>query len=328
MESYDAWLELIKQNPHYGGICLKLKRLSITFFDVYERRNEVNIDAVAFCNQLDKIIDCVVQHQTHQITNLCEMILRNHQAHSHYCDLCPFTNCSFHIKGNPVLYVPKNMFLRVKQEFRQVISDIRGSFSCKCHGGVGQECCNYDCVVRAISTEHNTRLRPYIPEMNVYFDEHASEVYPVVPRIKYVRETETDVYFTLQVYTKKQARSMHIRIRNLLADLPWPHRYWKIVTTPRSDDNRTQFNRIFAADGKVKRFAGAVPKNAISLTEPKAFNIISRIEEYRTRWNLPSLQVKMIPCNLHRLYCLTCIEIVTADQSSRILRDLTNKSRK
>lgn len=327
MDSYESWLAFLEKTPTYAEDFEKLKRLSITPFDVYERRNEVDIDVALFHAQLDVIIDRVVQNQTSQTTRLCDMILSDHQSESRFCKLCPFRNCSFNVKGNPVLYVPKNMFTRVKYEFRHVISDIRGSFDCDCHGGVGQDCCDYDCVVRAISTSQDTRLRPYIPEMNVYLDERASEVYPVVPRIKFVCETDTDVYFTLHVYTQKQARSMHIRIRNLLADLPWPHRHWKVVTTPKSGDNRTHFNRIFNADGKVNRFAGAIPKNAIVLTAHKASSIMINLEEYRQRWSLPSLQVRMIPCNLHRVHCLTCTESVAADLSSRILSDLTNKSR-
>lgn len=325
MDSYDSWLKSFQKTVYYEHDYEKLKQLSMTPFDVYERRNEIDINVVTFHDQLNEIIDCVVRNQTHQTTRLCNIILSNHQSESKRCSLCPFRNCSFNIKGNPVLSVPKKMFSRVRHEFRRVITDIRGSFDCKCNAGVGQDCCDYDCVVQALSTAHDTRLRPYIPEMDIYFDERASVVYPVVPIIKFVRETDVDVYFTLHVYTKKQARSMHIRIRNMLAELPWPHRHSKVITTPRQGDNRVAFNRILNRDGKVNRFAGAIPKNAIVVVENKALFIIDNLYKYKERWNIPSLQVKMIPCNLHRLYCLTCTESVTANMSSRILSDLANK---
>lgn len=319
MDNYNDWLSEMESSPDFWEISQTLRRLSIRMDNVHAYCDDVTADNMFA--KLPEIIDSVIKQQTEETTRVCSDLLKNWNRDADRCRFCPTSRCSFS-RGNCVLRVPLDVFPKVEDEFDTVIHDIRGSFQCKCRGGVGANDCDYDCVVAALSKMTGTWMRPYAPEMDSYFEDQSSEVYPVKPYIEEVQRTSREVLFRLHVYTDRQAAGVHHRIRDLLSEESHLHRRWRIVALPGDDDSRTEFNKIFTATGKVSRYAGAIPKDSIVMP-PHIVSIVGpRLREFRKDWNLPSLNVRAIPCNVHRMMCFTCADPVSPDIAQRILDTL------
>ena len=326
METFKTWLEDLHASPDYADIERQLALMSIRPFDIFSCRDDIDISVKGFFSRLQAIIEFIIAKQTSDTILFCEQLLENWNNRATKCRFCPSRKCSMFIRGNCGIRVPKEIFSRVEDEFDTVIDDVRGSFKCSCRGGVGKRDCGYNCVINAISTYHDTWLRPYVPEMDPYFDKRCTDAYAVKPYIEVVKPTARDVIFKLHVYTKHQATSMHHRIQDLLAELEWPHRHWKIVSTPREGDCRQHFNHIFTRTGEVSKYAGAIPDGAITLSPKMVAQVGPRLRELRTLWRLPSLNIRPIPCNVHRICCLTCGDHVSPKVSRDILRELSTMS--
>jgi hypothetical protein len=344
MGSAAAFVASLKEDPKvYEILSTKLGARHIKPTDVYAVRDKVSIDPATIVDRLDtEIIPTIIKHQTEEMTDVCTRIL----------ETSIFPNASFlppaHdavnksmittiLDGNPILYLPTHLFEEFVDWFPEVYNDIRCSFGCSCMGGIGSKECTSNCVINGINRLYGTTLRRWVSEMVPYCDESiGNDFYVVKPYIRIIESgPETiagQVAFRVHVYTVQQAMGAHMRIKTLLSLLEYPHAAFKVVTSTVPEynvqrgiqDSRTNFYRIRdkTTDDLLGQ-AGTCPKGAIIIPPRVAAVLIgkdhSTISKSRKAIGIPSFNIMIIPCNIYRMHCITCRELIDEKKRAAIM---------
>lgn len=338
---------LKSDKERYTQLKKKLDPLFITPSDIYAVRKQVSIDPATLLERIDEVVACVLRVQTHNDIAKCKLFLSRWGVEDLPCTACSrshVTQCTL-APGNPIIYVPIDLFDQVQAKFNDVVNDVRSSFRCPCHGGVGWKECSVQCTIDGISRVHSVRLRRWVPEMLEYCNpEIDSEFYLVKPYIEII-DSGPDVSpgivaFRIHVYTWTQAAGIHYRIRAILSQLECTYSRYKVVThevpeynlRQRIYDHRTNFHRVLdPLTGELTPHAGCIPAGAIVVGPRVARMMVGKdhatISKIRKKLGIPSLNVMVIPCNIHGVNCITSREFIDAKKRSLILAEIETFSR-
>lgn len=151
------FVDRLKSCSHdYNELRSMLNRLDITPSDLFTVKEDISFDEDTVTG-IDVAIDHLLKVRTEEATAMCKKILeswkmpngdRSGSGHFH----------SIPGDTTPVVYVREDLFQEVYPLFNDVVNDVRNSFDCPCHGGIGWKECTIQCTIDGINRSYGTKF--------------------------------------------------------------------------------------------------------------------------------------------------------------------------
>lgn len=308
----------------------------ITREELYGLREKVNLDLRGdeFVLHMDHdILPLVWGPRLETIKESCRQILRTNGPTHPSSFLKPGGNPKLRScpEGTPFQFVvPTIMMPKIESELEYILGDVRTAVGCRCYGGIGAE----DCTLRC-STEGIARL---YPDAGIEWDQSlwgaidvANDDYWLVKPYIEIDEkntTATVTSFWLRCYTDTQLAGFAYRVRNILInDGEYTYEHYRVIrNTPDTrnggKDYRGFFFRLDSPD------AGMIPPCVPTVSARFSRFLVGRgnatLEKIRAQTGISSLNLMVIPGNIHRLNVFTSREAISKEQLDKLMGTISH----